>query len=136
MASTSRASHKELTDGEISGALHIQGNLSEKAKRHCLGVFNFYVSTPGNSFGADLGGRLKLVEASVYAGRANTSISETVFEVEITRGITPSALTMNKRGHCSVSCFLDMCNIFKILHGACAAYIVDLLVFKTSSRPT
>ncbi|KAF8914393.1 hypothetical protein CPB84DRAFT_86798 [Gymnopilus junonius] len=96
---------RDTEGGEPPDISKIRGNISDEAKRYCLRIFDFHVSTPGNSYGADVGGCLRLVEINVQPGRENTTFAETVFEVTIRK---------------------DMCNIFRILHGACAAYIVDL----------
>ncbi|GLB34281.1 hypothetical protein LshimejAT787_0111650 [Lyophyllum shimeji] len=58
----------------------------------------------GNSYGADIGHRVKLVEVNVLGRDKPAAYGETVFEVDMEK---------------------DMCNIFGTLHGACAAYIID-----------
>ncbi|KAF8958498.1 hypothetical protein BDZ97DRAFT_1736579 [Flammula alnicola] len=81
----------------------IKGNIDQDVKRICLDVFRFSVSAPGHSYGAEIGERLKLIEMNIW-GEGKSSFAETVVEITVEK---------------------DMCNVFDILHGACAAYIVD-----------
>lgn len=80
------SSRRELVDEGLD-ASKIRGNVSEDVKRHCLKIFVFCVSTPGSSYGADVGERLKLVETNVSSGRESTTVAETVFEVTVRKGI-------------------------------------------------
>ncbi|KIM36045.1 hypothetical protein M413DRAFT_78749, partial [Hebeloma cylindrosporum] len=83
----------------------IQGNASVEVKQICIELFRFFISTTGNSYGADVGQRLKLVEINIWGeGGTKAASAQTVVEITIEK---------------------DMCNVFGTLHGACAAYIVD-----------
>ncbi|KDR84177.1 hypothetical protein GALMADRAFT_54329 [Galerina marginata CBS 339.88] len=99
----------EWVDKKHVDASDIRGNVSEETKKTCLMVFRFFVSTPGKSYGAEIGENLKLVEINILKmdrfGKGPSTYAETAVDVTVKK---------------------DMCNVFHILHGACAAYIVDL----------
>ncbi|KAJ3511169.1 hypothetical protein NLJ89_g4256 [Agrocybe chaxingu] len=90
-------------DGKALDVSDIQGNVSEEMKRESLYVFRHFVSTQGNSYGAEVGERIKMTSVNIW-GDGGEACGETVFEITVEK---------------------DMCNIFGTLHGACAAYIVD-----------
>lgn len=72
---------------------NIKGNVSDEEKRRSLSVFHYFVGNRENSYGADVGQRVKLVEANVWprldhvGGSGNHSAyGETIFEVIVERG--------------------------------------------------
>jgi acyl-coenzyme A thioesterase 13 len=99
----------------------IKGNATEEAKRYCWAMFKYFVNEP-HWFSSKIGHSVKLVEVNVWdveclarassggaqegegSGRPKPARAETIFEVEVTE---------------------DMCNLFGIMHGACAAYLID-----------
>ncbi|KAL1731492.1 hypothetical protein EV714DRAFT_208669 [Schizophyllum commune] len=90
------------TSPEVEASLGgIAGNVPKANKRICANALAFFVSTPGRSYGADVGRRLKIREMSLSESPPRC---EVMLEIEVTR---------------------DMCNVYETLHGACAAYIVD-----------
>ncbi|TFK43961.1 hypothetical protein BDQ12DRAFT_675860 [Crucibulum laeve] len=103
MAGRSTPTPSSITAKEIDVS-HIKGNLSDEEKRSAAKVLAYFVSTRDNSYGADVGQRLKFMEANVWDREGRAAYGETVFEIVVEK---------------------DMCNVFGILHGACAAYIVD-----------
>lgn len=105
-------------DGRWSS--QIRGNVSEDAKQYCMAIFKHFVNE-SHWFGSKIGHSVKLVEVNVWdvedassssgspetaegSGRLKPARAETVFEVKVTE---------------------DMCNLFGIMHGACAAYLID-----------
>ncbi|KAF5371138.1 hypothetical protein D9758_004298 [Tetrapyrgos nigripes] len=82
----------------------IRGNVSDQSKRLALNIFSHFIGAKEQSFGAEVGQRLKLVEMNVWVRNGKASQAQTVFEITVQK---------------------DMCNIFGTLHGACATYIVD-----------
>lgn len=101
----------------------IQGNASSEVKQTCLELFRFFISTPGNSYGADIGQRLKLVEINIWGEGGSTS-AQTVVEITVEKGKFYSLRLFESSTITGVA-YLDMCNVFETMHGACAAYIVD-----------
>ncbi|KAH9482268.1 hypothetical protein JR316_0004366 [Psilocybe cubensis] len=83
---------------------HIDGNASTEAKRFGLAILHLFIGTKSTSFGADIGQYMNWTEMNIHK-QGQYTFAETVFEVTV---------------------YQDMCNIHRILHGACAAYIVDL----------
>jgi hypothetical protein len=83
---------------------NVQGNASDDAKRFTWSLFKLFLGGP-EWFGGAAGAHLELVEANIWEETASEPAkAQTVFEVEVTK---------------------DMCNIFGVLHGACAAFFVD-----------
>ncbi|TFK28957.1 hypothetical protein FA15DRAFT_454849 [Coprinopsis marcescibilis] len=84
-----------------------KGNASDETKRFCWGMFKYFVNAP-HWFSSRIGHSIQLVEVNVWnldgKDEDRPASAETVFEVEVTE---------------------DMCNLFGILHGACAAYLID-----------
>ena len=82
-----------------------------------MAMFKYFVNEP-HWFGSKIGHSVRLVEVNVWdaqdmpsasvsregSGNPRHARAETVFEVDVTK---------------------DMCNLFGIMHGACAAYLVD-----------
>jgi len=64
----------------------MQGNASDKVKQTCLEIFHFFISTPGKSYGADIGQRLKLVELNIWDDGKSAS-AQTVVEITVEKGI-------------------------------------------------
>ncbi|PPQ68620.1 hypothetical protein CVT25_005530 [Psilocybe cyanescens] len=83
---------------------HMRGNASTETKRFCLAILHFFVGTKSTSFGADIGQNLNWVEMNIHEENHYT-YAETIFNITIEK---------------------EMCNVRQILHGACAAYMVDL----------
>ncbi|KAG2013113.1 hypothetical protein CC2G_010053 [Coprinopsis cinerea AmutBmut pab1-1] len=89
----------------------IAGNASADTKRFCWSMFKYFVNEP-HWFSSKIGHSVNLVEVNVWdvdgasaeKGGDKPARAETVFEVEVTE---------------------DMCNLFGIMHGACAAYLID-----------
>jgi len=63
----------------------IHGNASLEVKKICLELFQFFVSTPGNSYGADIGQRFKLLEINIWGEGGSTS-AQTVVEMTVEKG--------------------------------------------------
>ncbi|KAK7453558.1 hypothetical protein VKT23_001443 [Stygiomarasmius scandens] len=82
----------------------IRGNVSDQSKRLAVNIFSHFIGAKEQSFGAEVGQRLRLVEMNVWVRNGKASQAQTVFEITVAK---------------------DMCNIFGTLHGACATYIVD-----------
>ncbi|KAF9562448.1 hypothetical protein CPC08DRAFT_634063 [Agrocybe pediades] len=83
---------------------HIQGNVSAEVKRQCWFIFQFFVNGAENAHGANVGLRLRFLEANIR-GHGKSAQAGTVYEIMVRE---------------------DMCNAFSTLHGACATYIIDL----------
>ncbi|KAJ2934271.1 hypothetical protein H1R20_g2830, partial [Candolleomyces eurysporus] len=83
---------------------NIQGNAPDDAKRFVWSLFRLCLGGPG-WFGSSIGEHIECVEVNIWEETASEPPkAQTVFEVEVTK---------------------DMCNCFRVLHGACAAYIID-----------
>jgi len=63
----------------------IQGNASLEVKKICLELFHFFISTPGNSYGADIGQGFKLVEINIW-GEGRSTSAQTVVEMTVEKG--------------------------------------------------
>ncbi|KAF9478683.1 hypothetical protein BDN70DRAFT_879703 [Pholiota conissans] len=82
----------------------IAGNISKEDKQRCLGIFQYFIGNSAEQvYGSQVGERLKAVEMNVR-GEGSMSTAQVVFEVTVEQ---------------------DMCNGFNIMHGGCAAYIID-----------
>lgn len=111
----------DLSEMDDRWSSQIKGNATEEAKRYCWAMFKYFVNEP-HWFSSKIGHSVKLVEVNVWdvedvtttssalaregegSGRPKPARAETIFEVEVTG---------------------DMCNLFGIMHGACAAYLID-----------
>ncbi|KAF5362824.1 hypothetical protein D9757_013838 [Collybiopsis confluens] len=102
----------------------IHGNVSDKAKRFVVNLLNYhyYGGVKEESFGLQVGRRLKLKSMNVWApshaGVSNVS-SVVVSQVRIPKRATEAQTVFE------IIVAKDMCNPFGTLHGACACYIVD-----------
>ncbi|KAJ8517754.1 hypothetical protein ONZ45_g5082 [Pleurotus djamor] len=86
----------------------IKGNLSEDQKKYCANALAYFISS-GNSWGTSVGQRLKFLAMDVVEPLSSTLPggsweARTVLEIKVTQ---------------------DMCNLFGVLHGGCAAYLID-----------
>ncbi|PBK67118.1 hypothetical protein ARMSODRAFT_959788 [Armillaria solidipes] len=84
----------------------IKGNISDEEKQLGANIFSYFVNSREESYGAEVGRRLRLVEMNIWGRDAcgTAAQGQTIFEIDVEK---------------------DMCNVFGTLHGACAAYIVD-----------
>ncbi|KAG7447740.1 uncharacterized protein BT62DRAFT_790387 [Guyanagaster necrorhizus] len=84
----------------------IKGNISNEEKQLGANIFSYFVNSREESYGAEVGRRLRLVEMNIWGRDASGTAAQgqTIFEIDVEK---------------------DMCNVFGTLHGACAAYIVD-----------
>ncbi|KAF4601676.1 hypothetical protein EYR40_004875 [Pleurotus pulmonarius] len=81
----------------------IKGNLPDAQKQLAANALAYFIST-GNTWGADVGQRLNLVEVNILSREGGTQEAQTILEIDVTE---------------------EMCNLFGIMHGACAAYLFD-----------
>ncbi|KAK0499490.1 hypothetical protein EDD18DRAFT_1069622 [Armillaria luteobubalina] len=81
----------------------IKGNISDEEKQLGANIFSYFVNSREESYGAEVGKRLRLDRPSLRSMVNGPGIPILI----------------------SISFLLDMCNVFGTLHGACAAYIVD-----------
>ncbi|KAJ8698870.1 hypothetical protein PTI98_005532 [Pleurotus ostreatus] len=81
----------------------IKGNFSDTHKQLSANALAYFVDT-GNTWGSGVGQRLNLVEINLSKRDAGTLEAQTILEIEVTE---------------------EMCNVFGIMHGACAAYLFD-----------
>ncbi|KAJ3522912.1 hypothetical protein NMY22_g11680 [Coprinellus aureogranulatus] len=91
---------------EKSDVSKIKGNANDEAKRYVNGIFQHLVGT-SPWFSHEIGGRIELKEVNIWgipSSKSEPARAQTVFEIEVTP---------------------DMCNIFGIMHGGCAAYLID-----------
>lgn len=110
----------ELKSTDVS---KIKGNASDDAKNYVYGIFQRLV---GHEpwFNHEIGRRIELREVNIWGDvELEQAKAETIFQIELTPGAPPSGwplliLCVDKR--CT-----DMCNIFGIMHGGCAAYLID-----------
>ncbi|KAK0443911.1 uncharacterized protein EV420DRAFT_1622822 [Desarmillaria tabescens] len=84
----------------------IKGNISDEEKQLGANIFSYFVNSREESYGAEVGRRLRLVEMNIWGRDASGTAAQgqTIFEIDVEK---------------------DMCNVYGTLHGACAAYIVD-----------
>ncbi|KDQ64056.1 hypothetical protein JAAARDRAFT_117989 [Jaapia argillacea MUCL 33604] len=94
---------------------NIKGNISEGDKQLNVNVLAHFVSG-GKQFGVGVGRGVRLVEIWIGDGVGG---GESGMEVEV--GKAKEARTV-----CEIVVTEEMANLFGVLHGACAAYIVDL----------
>ncbi|KDQ29777.1 hypothetical protein PLEOSDRAFT_1038800 [Pleurotus ostreatus PC15] len=81
----------------------IKGNFSDTHKQLAANALAYFVDT-GNTWGSGVGQRLNLVEINLSRRDGGTLEAQTILEIEVTE---------------------EMCNVFGIMHGACAAYLFD-----------
>ncbi|KAF9035365.1 hypothetical protein BDZ89DRAFT_488586 [Hymenopellis radicata] len=95
-----------LPDAADIDVSEIKGNVSDNEKRLGANIFAYFVNGREESYGAQVGRRLRLVEMNIWGKDAKGAAAQgqTVFEIDV---------------------LPDMCNVYGTLHGACAAYIVD-----------
>lgn len=104
----------------------IKGNVSDEEKRLGANIFAYFVNAREESYGAEVGQRLRLVEMNIWGkdARGAAAQGQTVFEIDVEAGecqsVSAVALMSSADGQ-----HADMCNVYGTLHGACAAYIVD-----------
>jgi hypothetical protein len=63
----------------------IKGNVSDLTKKAAHSLFKYFVSTPGKSYGAEVGQRLNLVEINIW-GEGTSSYAQTIFQATVTKG--------------------------------------------------
>jgi len=124
----------------------VKGNVSAvDMKWRCLAIFRYFVGTE-STYGADIGRRLKMVELNVWdhslrvekaeeseSGMGKKEVeakyAETIFEINVEKGVFSCIVLVNRTLSMSIQLYLsDMVNVIGTLHGACAAFIVDLYV--------
>ncbi|KAL0954568.1 hypothetical protein HGRIS_003528 [Hohenbuehelia grisea] len=97
-----------LPDAPGLDASLIKGNVPQDQKRLSANALAFFVDSQGKSYNAGVGKRIKLVEINTRKRRGEagkeTDEMETVCEIVVEP---------------------DMCNVYGVLHGGCAAYIID-----------
>jgi len=129
---------KEIMDNEVS---QVKGNVPQDMKRRCLAIFRYFVGMRDTSYGADIGRRLKMVELNVWdhtrvknaeGSKCETSkkenykakYAETIVEIIVEKGVCFIYFP-----HIDHTTYIsDMINVLGTLHGACAAFIVDVYV--------
>ncbi|KAE9404179.1 hypothetical protein BT96DRAFT_973358 [Gymnopus androsaceus JB14] len=101
---TSQISPSSISTTNVS---EIRGNVSDASKRFVMDIFAYYIGAKEESFGVEVGRRLKMQSMNVWSSNTTTRRrveAQTVFDITVTA---------------------DMCNPMGTLHGACACYIVD-----------
>ncbi|THH07925.1 hypothetical protein EW146_g9163 [Bondarzewia mesenterica] len=86
----------------------IEGNVSLEQKQAQANIFSFFIDGAGSSpsgYGVTLGKRVKYVSMNINEVDGRGLQAEGICEVAVTK---------------------DMVNVFNVLHGACAAYLIDL----------
>jgi hypothetical protein len=124
------AFYRALPPAPCDDASNIAGNLSLDQKQLCANVLSYFV-IEGNAFGCEIGKRMRLVETNVIKSpeKGGPLRGRTVCEIQVERGkIFLSSLQHQKTLTC-----IDMCNIYGVLHGGCAAYMIDSWVLSFSS---
>lgn len=101
---------------------NIRGNVDTEVKQICAGILEFFVNTPeGKVYGAQVGKRLKFAEINVW-GEGAACNAQTVLKITVEKGKQMHTARFSRVLQQSV---VDMCNTFGVLHGACAAYMID-----------
>ena len=131
-------SARETAQGESS--LQVKGNAPIDVKRQCLQLMHVFVLKPDKSYAANVGRCLKLVEVNIWdkgrkfsrptdSDRGEPEVAETVFETTVEEG------GFARIFHYSCGLLLhvllwksEMVNSLGVLHGGCAAYIIDMWV--------
>ncbi|EGO02309.1 hypothetical protein SERLA73DRAFT_178181 [Serpula lacrymans var. lacrymans S7.3] len=101
MASDPLAFFRSLPDLDVG---HIKGNVSLEDKNLNAKVLKYFVASKP-CFGTDIGHRLGITDINLFRGPGNRLEAETILEIGVEE---------------------DMCNAWKSLHGACAAYLADV----------
>lgn len=134
---------------------HMKGNLPLAMKVENERFFQHFVGTPQTSFCAEIGKRIRIVQADVFLpeieleGKTEEESekvrrgaeSQTICEIEVTRGKYCPKIFRLFLDSDEWLLFLrslrpivtDMCNVFGTLHGGCAAFLIDLCVLYLSS---
>lgn len=99
------AFYRALPPAPCDDASKIAGNLSLDQKQLCANVLSYFI-IEGNAFGCEIGKRMRLVETNVLKSpeKGGPLRGRTVCEIQVEK---------------------DMCNIYGVLHGGCAAYMID-----------
>ncbi len=108
----------------------IKGNISDEEKQLGANIFSYFVNSREESYGAEVGRRLRLIEMNIWGRDASGTAAQgqTIFEIDVEKGASSLCLWGQRPVILIliyISFLLDMCNVFGTLHGACAAYIVD-----------
>jgi acyl-coenzyme A thioesterase 13 len=82
--SASSTSSNSLASYDVS---LIKGNITDEEKLRCAKTFSRFVSTREKSYGADVGQRLRFVEMNVWGKETSAAYGETVFEIDVTKGV-------------------------------------------------
>jgi len=64
----------------------IRGNVSDQSKRLAVNIFSHFIGAKEQSFGAEVGQRLRLVEMNVWVRNGKASQAQTVFEITVAKG--------------------------------------------------
>ena len=122
------AFYRALPVAPYDDASKISGNLTLEQKQLCANVLSYFI-IEGNAFGCGIGKRIRLVEINVLRPREKGGHlrGRTVCEIQVERG-NDFALAIAPPSR-KLTSFLDMCNIYGVLHGGCAAYMIDSFVF-------
>ena len=121
------AFYRALPVAPYDDASKISGNLTLEQKQLCANVLSYFI-IEGHAFGCDIGKRIRLAEINVLRPREKGGHlrGRTVCEIQVERG-NDFSLVVAPTSRKLTSC-LDMCNIYGVLHGGCAAYMIDSFV--------
>jgi acyl-coenzyme A thioesterase 13 len=112
-----------LEKSPYGDASKIPGNAPVDMKQLNLNLFHHFVTRSNTSYGAAVGERLRFVDMSLEKKEGTGWEATTTLEINVVEGALLSAIvSMNK------TVLLDMCNIYGVMHGGCAAFLIDPLV--------
>lgn len=115
---------RRISTSSSTDISNIRGNVSDSSKRLVLAMLAYYIGEKEESFGVEVGKRLRMHSMNVRGSSGSRRVeAQTIFEITVTKGehINGNHLFFSTESFFSV----DMCNPFGTLHGACACYIVD-----------
>jgi hypothetical protein len=115
----------------------IKGNAPDDAKNYVYRVFQHLVGHKPR-YNHEIGNRIELKEVNIWGDAGSQSAkAETIFEIEVTPGTLSPSIVVNKSLMLGFdNSWVDMCNIFGIMHGGCAAYLIDQSVSVPSRTST
>jgi len=97
----------------------MKGNLPMALKFENERFFRHFVGTPQTSFGAEIGKRIRIVQADVFLPEIGLEGKTEEESENVRRGAESQTM-------CEIEVTRDMCNVFGTLHGGCAAFLIDL----------
>jgi acyl-coenzyme A thioesterase 13 len=108
------------------------GNAPVDIKQLSLNIFHHFVTRSNNLYAVAIAERIRFVDISLEKKDGVGPEARTTCEINVTEGALSASLAWF-RWIKLFGFLLDMCNTYGVMHGGCAAFLVDPLVLLHAS---